>query len=907
MDCDDVMLVLARGDITLAPDQVAAFEDHVSDCEGCSELVSRRSRDAPWAAVGSYRLPIVEPARFELYDVIATGGMGKITRAFDHHLAREVAIKEALAPEFRGRFEREAAITARLQHPAIVPIYEAGTWPDGGPFYTMRLIHGRTLADAIAAAPALAQRLELVAAVGTVGDALAYAHSLAIIHRDLKPTNVLVGEFGETVLIDWGLAKHLDEAAPAASAEPTSPHVTTAGLVIGTPCFMAPEQARGDELDERADVFALGALLYNVLTGTPPYWDQSRDSKELIAAVQTRSPTPIRTLAPEAPVDLCAIVERAMARDRAARFANAGAMVAELKRFQAGQLLASREYRVRELLARWLRRHRTAVAVTGVAAIVVAVGGAIAMREVTRANEVADSAFERGQRKLCASEAPALAGPWDAKAKGLVTNAFATTKLPFVADTLARVDANLTHWTADLEVSRDLLCVPNVPRTRLAAELACLADRARDARALVNQFANGDNAPTVLNAVAATEQLAPASRCLDTFTQPAAPTASHATDELQTEAAQAHALMALGNFKAAVPFAQKAVASANALGDPGLRADALVTLGAAQTESSDLDGALATLQQALELADVAREDRLRAQAWNNLVHTQYLRGQFEQVVAMRAPALGAIDRIGDVKLATDTKLNIAGALGQLGKPGEARPLFEEVVAQRRAAYGEHDYRLGTALSALGNAYSMQGELAKGIAAHQAAVATVEAALGPNHPTTGVMHGNLGDDYLYALRFEEAIGELTKDVAILERVDPKQRKLANALTDLGTAQLEAGHAEQALATFERADALWTDVAAKHPGHSDAMLGRYLASRALGKPVAIADLEAALALAEHLPPFERARIQLALGTALTGPRAFELVQAAATGFATSPLPLCQRDLATAKAWLAAHPKG
>ncbi|HEX7703452.1 MAG TPA: serine/threonine-protein kinase, partial [Kofleriaceae bacterium] len=601
MDCDDVMLLLAGGDATLPPDQASALDEHVSDCEGCAELISSRSRDTPWSGVGSYQLPIVDPTRFDLHNVIATGGMGKITRAFDHHLAREVAIKEVLSPDFRARFEREAAITARLQHPAIVPIYEAGSWPNGSAFYTMRLINGGTLADAIARTSTLAQRLELVTDVVAVTDALAYAHSHAIIHRDLKPSNVLVGEFGETVVIDWGLAKELGtSAAEPAAAGSTNPHVTTAGVVVGTPCFMPPEQARGDEIDERADVFALGALLYNVLAGSPPYWDQSHDTKELIAAVQARAPTPIRTLVPDAPADLCAIVERAMARDLVVRYPNAGVMAAELERFQTGQLLASREYRIRELLARWIGRHRTVVASTLVATAVLAVGATIALRKITHANEVADRAFERGQRKLCASEAPTLASPWDARSRTLVRNAFEATKLPYVAETLARVDANLTRWSTELDVSRELVCQPTVPRDQLASELDCLADRAREARALINQF-DGADPVTVLDAVAATEQLAPASRCIDASKPRVAPPASAALDKVHALFAQSHALMALGKFHDALPFATEAVAAADAIGDLGLRSDALVTLGAAQTESSDLDAAATTLQLALEL------------------------------------------------------------------------------------------------------------------------------------------------------------------------------------------------------------------------------------------------------------------------------------------------------------------
>ncbi|HEY0255116.1 MAG TPA: tetratricopeptide repeat protein, partial [Kofleriaceae bacterium] len=307
----------------------------------------------------------------------------------------------------------------------------------------------------------------------------------------------------------------------------------------------------------------------------------------------------------------------------------------------------------------------------------------------------------------------------------------------------------------------------------------------------------------------------------------------------------------------------------------------------------DLDGAAITLAQALELADIAHQDRIRAQAWNNLVHTEYLRGHYEQVVAMRPAALGAIERVGDPKLLTDTEINLGGSLGQLGKFAEAQALFEHVVAVRR---GQHDYRYGTALAALGNAYAMQGKLAQGIAAHREAITIVEGALGPMHPIAAGMHGNLASDYLYGLQPDAAIAELRAQIKILEANDPKQRKLAAAHTDLGTAELELGKLDEAKAQFATAEALWLATAPKHPGHADALLGRYLAGEH-----EIALLEQANVLAEHLPPFQRARIQLALGTAKND-RA--LVSAAADGFATSTLPLCQRELTVAKTWLAAH---
>ena len=404
MDCDDVMLVLADAR-TLNGIEANEMHSHLETCAGCSELAHSETAEQgqrwiAWLPEDAFEdpdllvLPVIDPIVFTAGNEIAAGGMGKITRARDRRLGRDVAIKEMLAPELRARFEREATITARLQHPAIVPIYEAGTWPNGNAFYTMRLVEGGTLAMAIEGAKTLVERLALLPHVVAVTEALAYAHSRRIIHRDVKPQNVLVGEFGETVVIDWGLAKELDrrdvvEAVHAAIA----PELTLAGTVIGTPCFMAPEQARGDDIDERADVFALGAILYNVLAGQPPYWDQPRDTAEqLIEAVLARPPTPIRVHAPDASVDLRAIAERAMARDPSARFASAKEMAVELRRFQAGQLLVSREYSLRDHVARWVKRHKAPVAVGALFAVALAVVAVVAFINVSRSRDAERSA-----------------------------------------------------------------------------------------------------------------------------------------------------------------------------------------------------------------------------------------------------------------------------------------------------------------------------------------------------------------------------------------------------------------------------------------------------------------------------------------------------------------------------------
>lgn len=226
------------------------------------------------------------PGRYKHISEHARGGMGRVLLVHDHHLNREVALKELLpatgngktpdAPSpvrvsvpFMARFLQEAQITGQLEHPSIVPVYELGHRMDGTLYYTMKLVRGRTLSKAIKEAPAFNDRLKLIPHFLDLCQAIAYAHSRGIIHRDLKPANVMVGDFGETVVLDWGLAKaknkldvHADGLAETIRAlnvagGPVEMAKTSYGQAMGTPAYMPPEQARGDihAIDERSDVY----------------------------------------------------------------------------------------------------------------------------------------------------------------------------------------------------------------------------------------------------------------------------------------------------------------------------------------------------------------------------------------------------------------------------------------------------------------------------------------------------------------------------------------------------------------------------------------------------------------------------------------------------------------------------
>ena len=408
-DCESFDgLLAARADGTLGEAGMNLLARHLASCAACRAVAETIS---PGADTGGDHttLPNVDPTSYALGLEVARGGMGRILAARDLRLGRPVAVKELLgtSPQLAARFEREARVTARLQHPGIVPIYEIGRWPDGTPFYAMRMVDGHTLREAIEVAPTLAARLALVPAILAAAEAVAFAHSQRVIHRDLTPSNILVGAYGETVVIDWGLAKDLsagleDDDGDAADS---GGHLTGAGAVIGTAAYMPPEQAHAVPVDERADVYAIGAILYHVLAGEAPY--RGATARELLRLVKTGPPRPVEELVPYAPRDLVSIVTKAMARDPNERYPTARELTEELKRFQTGQMVEAHAYSRVERVLRFARRNRAALTVMGLAVIVLGVVGVVSVSRVLRSGaeartQVTTLLEERGRMELLA-------------------------------------------------------------------------------------------------------------------------------------------------------------------------------------------------------------------------------------------------------------------------------------------------------------------------------------------------------------------------------------------------------------------------------------------------------------------------------------------------------------------------
>ncbi len=246
-------------DPTLTPSQVAA--------------VAPTSADTA-APVRGQMTSGALPARYTLGTQLGAGGMGEVLLATDRQIEREVAIKRmrvAPTPDAIARFEREAKIQGRLEHPAIVPVHELAFDAEGRPFFVMKRLTGTTLADLIERGRGLT-RQKLLRAFADVCLAIEFAHQRGVVHRDLKPANIMLGDFGEVYVLDWGIARRLDDADASASPDTlvdAPPGATAAGAILGTPGYIAPELLRGERVDTRADVYALGCILFEILAGEP--------------------------------------------------------------------------------------------------------------------------------------------------------------------------------------------------------------------------------------------------------------------------------------------------------------------------------------------------------------------------------------------------------------------------------------------------------------------------------------------------------------------------------------------------------------------------------------------------------------------------------------------------------------
>jgi serine/threonine protein kinase len=306
--------------------------------------------------------PDFSATKYTLRGELASGGMGTVYVAEDTELTRAVAIKVLNVPEMnddtRRRMLREAQIIARLEHPGIVPVHDVGILPDGRVYYAMKLVRGKRLDEYVREVASNKDRLRKFQ---SVCDAVAFAHSNGVVHRDLKPQNIMIGSFGEVLVLDWGVAKIVRSTQPVFSeantlplspnknSQPVGDDTTTHGTVIGTPNYMSPEQARGENrlVDERSDVYSLGAILYFLLTQRPP-----RPGTDEASIVRPREINSKVTKMEEA------VCLKALSVERVTRYSSAADLASEIGRLLDAEPVSAYRESILEKTVRWISKNR---------------------------------------------------------------------------------------------------------------------------------------------------------------------------------------------------------------------------------------------------------------------------------------------------------------------------------------------------------------------------------------------------------------------------------------------------------------------------------------------------------------------------------------------------------------------
>jgi serine/threonine protein kinase len=722
------------------------------DTARLARLLARQAPEDPYATIVKDTSRPGQELRYRILRPHARGGLGEVFVALDQELHREVALKEiqeARADDAlsRSRFLMEAEITGGLEHPGIVPVYGLGQYSDGRPFYAMRFIKGDNLKEAIRrfheaekrgrdpGERSLALR-DLLRRFVDVCNAVAYAHSRGVLHRDLKPGNIMLGKYGETLIVDWGLAKPVGRSDQTRVTEeitfqPSSGSdwaATVMGTVIGTPAYMSPEQAAGrlDLLGPASDIYSLGATLYALLTGIAPF-DES-DKGELLQQVQRGAWRAPRLVKPNTQAALDAICRKAMALKPEDRYVTALALAADVEHWLADEpVTAWREpWTVRS--RRWLRRHRPLV--TGLAAallvgLVGLAGGLVFVTGLNRqlaaantnerqAREQAEKVLEFVEKKVFAAARPE--GKEGGLGQAVTLRQAVKAALPYVAKSFT--DQPLIEARLRLTLGTSFVYL---------GDAKTAAEQFDAARGLYTRHLGPDHPNT---------------------------------------------LMSMNNL----------AISYNAL---GRYADAL------KLHEETL---------ALLKAKLGPDHPDTLTSMSNLANSYYAHGCHTDALKLNEETLALMKaKLGPDHPDTLTSMsNLANSYAALGQHTDALKLQDETLALRKAKLGPDHPDTLMSMQNLANNYAALGRHADALKLHDETLALHKAKLGPDHPNTLMSMSNLASSYYALGRHAEAL-KLREETLALQKskLGPDHPDTLVSMSNLASSYAQLGRQPDAL--------------------------------------------------------------------------------------------------------------
>jgi tetratricopeptide (TPR) repeat protein/predicted Ser/Thr protein kinase len=782
----------------------------------------------------------VKIGRFTVLKRLGAGGMGVVYAAYDNELDRKIAIKLLRGIDETGshiaRLKREAQALAKLSHPNVVHVYEIGSFRKQV-FVAMEFVEGVSLRE-WEPDPGSAAVDQILAKFIEAGRGLAAAHAAGLIHRDFKPDNTLVGNDGRVRVLDFGLARGLDEDedAPAASLNQSvdlfdstdstlRAPLTRTGAILGTPAYMAPEQHMGKRADARCDQYAFCVALFEKLYGQRPF--AANTLRQLVMRVlegKIEEPSESRHTVPQW---LRRVLERGMAVMPEQRWPDMNSLLVAL----AGP-----------------RKRRWWVLGVATVALVATVGTTYAL-----SRETGPGPCEGGERELV--------GVWDDDIRAEVHDAFLATKAPYAENAWQGTAHHLDTYADAWVVMHREVCEASVVRQEESPELfgrkmVCLGQRLTELEQLTELLVDAD-ADVVSLAVVAAGSLTRIDSCADERSL-IADVDDERLDELERLLASANGRKALGKYDEGFEIAKQALALARQIGTSHGEGRALLLLGDLQTKRRKIPEAKLHLREALRRADVAGDDATRVEALTQLMRVSYLEHDPDGGEALAADARAALDRLGSAPLLeADFYLHCGSLALARGDNENAGEYHRRALEIREAQLGADHPEVAISLTNISNALRAQGLHQQSEEMARKALAIFEAQLGADHPYTAASHNNIGNSLLEQGRhiawddperakpyFEQAEEHYRKAVAIREaNFGSEHPSVALNLHNLGEAQRSLGHYADARKTLERSlEIKRQHMAEDHPSIvlTSTALGRVLLELGEG-PAALALLE------------------------------------------------------------------